>query len=147
MSTRWYPIYQRGNPQLRVFLPDFWMKLIKPTEPQPKNVVTFSVSMQMTKYDVQNYLTKIYKLPVVDVRTRIALGKTKQDVKYGYVTKEDDMKIAYVTLVRVDCSRIVLYYSILILLSFFLGSQRMSSSRFPIYLNIPRKRSKKRRRP
>ena len=31
MSTRWYPIYQRGNPQLRVFLPNFWMKLVKPT--------------------------------------------------------------------------------------------------------------------
>jgi hypothetical protein len=29
MSTRWYPIYQRGNPQLRVFLPNFWMKLVK----------------------------------------------------------------------------------------------------------------------
>ena len=31
MSTRWYPIYQRGNPQLRVFLPNFWMKLVKPS--------------------------------------------------------------------------------------------------------------------
>ena len=31
MSSRWYPIYQRGNPQLRVFLPNFWMKLVKPT--------------------------------------------------------------------------------------------------------------------
>jgi large subunit ribosomal protein L23 len=29
MSTRWYPIYQRGNPQLRIFLPNFWMKLVK----------------------------------------------------------------------------------------------------------------------
>ena len=45
MSTRWYPIYQKGNPQvfcstvqllflfilqLRVFLPNFWMKMVKP---------------------------------------------------------------------------------------------------------------------
>ena len=29
MSSRWYPIYQRGNPQLRVFLPNFWMKMVK----------------------------------------------------------------------------------------------------------------------
>jgi hypothetical protein len=29
MSTRWYPIYQRGNPQLRIFLPNFWMKLVQ----------------------------------------------------------------------------------------------------------------------
>lgn len=99
MSTRWYPVYQRGNPQLRIFLPNFWMKLIRPTEEQPKNVATFSVSMQMTKYDVKNYLEKIYKLPVVDVRTRIEMGKTKRDQTMGYVTKEDDVKIAYVTLV------------------------------------------------
>ncbi|KAH8316926.1 hypothetical protein KR074_005449 [Drosophila pseudoananassae] len=100
MSTRWYPIYQRGNPQLRVFLPNFWMKIIRPKEEQPPNVVTFSVSMEMTKYDVRNYLEKIYKLPVVDVRTRIALGETKRDQTYGYVTKKDDVKIAYVTLPR-----------------------------------------------
>lgn len=99
MSTRWYPLYQRGNPQLRVFLPNFWMKIIRPTEPQPKNVVTFSVSMEMTKYDVKNYLEKIYKIPVMDVRTRIALGETKRDTYYGYVTKKDDVKIAYVTMV------------------------------------------------
>ncbi|XP_013100469.1 large ribosomal subunit protein uL23m [Stomoxys calcitrans] len=98
MSTRWYPIYQRGNPQLRVFLPNFWMKLIRPTEPQPNNVATFSVSMEMTKYDVKNYLEKIYKIPVMDVRTRIAMGSTKRDSTYGYVTKNDDMKIAYVTM-------------------------------------------------
>ncbi|XP_016933348.1 large ribosomal subunit protein uL23m [Drosophila suzukii] len=100
MSTRWYPIYQRGNPQLRVFLPNFWMKLIRPTEEQPPNVVTFSVSMEMTKYDVRSYLEKIYKLPVVDVRTRIALGETKKDQAYGYITKKDDVKLAYVTLPR-----------------------------------------------
>lgn len=102
MSTRWYPVYQRGNPQLRIFLPNFWMKLIRPTEEQPKNVATFSVSMQMTKYDVKNYLEKIYKLPVVDVRTRIEMGKTKRDQTMGYVTKEDDVKIAYVTLPRTE---------------------------------------------
>ncbi|XP_017491982.1 PREDICTED: 39S ribosomal protein L23, mitochondrial isoform X2 [Rhagoletis zephyria] len=76
------------------------MKLIRPAEEQPKNVATFSVSMQMTKYDVQNYLEKIYKLPVVDVRTRIELGKTRRDQVHGYVTKGDDVKIAYVTLPR-----------------------------------------------
>lgn len=99
MSSRWYPIYQRGNPQLRVFLPNFWMKLIRPIEEQPKNVATFSVSMEMTKYDVKNYLEKIYKIPIVDVRTRIELGSTKRDTTYGYVTKNEDMKIAYVTMV------------------------------------------------
>ena len=36
MSTRWYPIYQKGNPQLRVFLPNFWMKMVKPNFNQYK---------------------------------------------------------------------------------------------------------------
>lgn len=53
----------------------------------------------MTKHDVKNYLEKIYNLPVVDVRTRIALGPTKRDQIYGYVTKADDIKYAYVTMV------------------------------------------------
>ncbi|XP_065158087.1 large ribosomal subunit protein uL23m [Atheta coriaria] len=99
MSTRWYPLYQRGAPQLRVFLPNFWMKLIRPTEEQPTNVVQFSVSMEMTKHDIKNYLEKIYDVKSVDIRTRIALGNMKKDLK-GYITKEDDIKYAYVTLPR-----------------------------------------------
>lgn len=95
-----YPLYQRGNPQLRIFLPNFWLKLVRPVHKQPPNIVQFACSMEMTKYDIQNYLEKIYKIPVIDVRTRIALGKTKRDQK-GYVVKEEDTKLAYVTLVRV----------------------------------------------
>ncbi|XP_026466103.1 probable 39S ribosomal protein L23, mitochondrial [Ctenocephalides felis] len=97
MSTRWYPLYQRGNPQLRVFLPNFWLKLIRPVHEQPPNVVQFACSMQMTKYDIKNYLEKIYNVPIIDVRTRIQLGKTKRDLK-GYIVKEEDTKLAYVTL-------------------------------------------------
>ena len=82
MSSRWYPIYQKGNPQLRVFLPNFWMKMVKPDYNQygastPSNKVTvifkctklslklqaqFIVSSQMTKHDVKNYLEKIYQV-------------------------------------------------------------------------------------
>lgn len=98
MSSRWYPIYQRGNPQLRVFLPNFWLKLIRPEHEQPPNVVQFACSMEMTKYDVRNYLERIYKIPVVDVRTRIAMGSTKRDAMKGYITKAEDTKLAYVTL-------------------------------------------------
>ncbi|CAH1370444.1 unnamed protein product [Tenebrio molitor] len=99
MSTRWYPIYQKGGPQLRVFLPNFWLKLVRPTHEQPPNVVQFSCSMQMTKFDIKNYLEKIYNVKVVDVRTRIAMGKTKRVHGKGYVIKEDDIKYAYITLV------------------------------------------------
>ncbi|PZC84034.1 large ribosomal subunit protein uL23m [Helicoverpa armigera] len=98
MSTRWYPIYQRGNPQLRVFLPNFWMKLVRPEPKQLPNVVQFHCSMEMTKYDMKNYLEKIYNIPVVDIRTRIALGKFRRDIGKGYIVKDDDVKSAYVVL-------------------------------------------------
>ncbi|CAG9805193.1 unnamed protein product [Chironomus riparius] len=97
MSSRWYPLYQRGNPQLRVFLPNFWMKIVKTPNQQPENVVCFEVSHQMTKYDIRQYLEKIYKLPVVAVRDRIAMGRFKREERNGYIIKEEDSKLAYVT--------------------------------------------------
>lgn len=129
MSTRFYPIYQRGNPQLRIFLPNFWLKLIKPTHEQPPNVVQFSCSMEMTKYDVKNYLEKIYKIPVVDVRTRIDLGKTKRDHTVGYITKNDDMKLAYVTLVII----LIINMKILILIRIFSYSLKISNLSFQTF--------------
>ena len=94
-----YPLYQKGNPQLRVFLPNFWMKLVKPENPGPKNVVQFHCSMEMTRYDIKNYLEKIYKVPIIKVNTRIALGKTKKN-PLGGIVKEEDVKVAYISLVR-----------------------------------------------
>ncbi|KAJ8675257.1 hypothetical protein QAD02_011043 [Eretmocerus hayati] len=101
MSTRWYPLYLRGNPQLRIYLPNFWMKLIKPEYPNAKNVVEFHCSMEMTRYDVRNYLEKIYKVPVIKVHTRIAMGKFRKN-GLGTIIKDDDMKIAYVYLPRYE---------------------------------------------
>ncbi|XP_042867035.1 39S ribosomal protein L23, mitochondrial-like [Penaeus japonicus] len=98
MSTRWYPLYRRGNPQLRVFLPNFYMKLIKPRDPQPKNVVQFEVSMQMTKFDIKNYLEKIYNVPVENVVTHVRMGQVNRSKFGGYLVKEDDFKVAYVSL-------------------------------------------------
>ena len=60
-----YPLYRRGNPQLRIYLPNFWMKLLNPEKQfvrAPPNRVTFEVSPEMTKLDVKNYLEKIYKV-------------------------------------------------------------------------------------
>ncbi|KAG8230134.1 hypothetical protein J437_LFUL010626 [Ladona fulva] len=100
MSTRWYPIYQKGNPQLRVFLPNFWMKLVKPKFNQPPNILQFHVSMEMTRIDVRNYLEKVYNIPVMDVRTRIELGPTRPENLKGYIVKDEDVKVAYVVLPR-----------------------------------------------
>lgn len=98
MSTRLYPLYQKGNPQLRVFLPNFWMKIVRPKYKQPPNVVQFEVSMEMTKHDIKNYLQKIYNVNSIHVRTQIALGKTRTEPGKGYVIKDDDIKYAYVVL-------------------------------------------------
>ncbi|EZA54793.1 hypothetical protein DMN91_007637 [Ooceraea biroi] len=97
MSTRWYPLYQRGNPQLRVFLPNFWMKLIKSMHKQPPNVVQFHCSMEMTKFDIRNYLEKIYNVKPIKVNTVITMGKFRKDPR-GTIVKDDDSKIAYVVL-------------------------------------------------
>lgn len=86
---------------MRIFLPNFWMKLVRSPPNQHPNIVQFHCSMEMTKYDVKNYLEKIYNIPVVDVKTRIAMGKFRKDVGKGYIVKDDDIKHAYVTLVSV----------------------------------------------
>ncbi|XP_014274976.1 large ribosomal subunit protein uL23m [Halyomorpha halys] len=98
MSSRWYPIYQKGGPQLRVFLPNFWMKMVRPQYKQPPNIVQFITSIQMTDYDIKNYLEKIYKIPVAHVRSEIVEGELKRVPRRGYVVKDDDFRRAFVTL-------------------------------------------------
>ncbi|XP_075531737.1 mitochondrial ribosomal protein L23 [Dermacentor variabilis] len=98
MSSRVYPLYVKGNPQLRIFLPNFWMKLVKHEKPLPPNEVKFIIPVQMTKYDVKNYLEKIYKVPVADVRTLIMQGKIRKAEGKSYLVKEDDFRVAFVTL-------------------------------------------------
>lgn len=99
MSSRWYPIYQKGNPQLRVFLPNFWMKLVKSKDPLPPNVVEFHTPLAMTNYDIKNYLEKIYNVKVVNVESTLENGKLKRAYgKVGFITKEEDYRRAIVTL-------------------------------------------------
>jgi len=98
MSTRWYPRYVLGNPQLRIFLPDFWMIVQKPKVAIPANQIHFKVPVLMTKWDVKNYLEKIYKIPVVSVTTRVRCGDIKKAKGKQYLIKEDDYKTAIVDL-------------------------------------------------
>lgn len=99
MSTRLYPLYQKGNPQLRVFLPNFWMKMVPPKRPVPKNHVHFIIPPQMTYHDVHQYLTKIYNVPVLNVVISERLGQFR---RVRYIVKDEDYKMAYVTLAE-DC--------------------------------------------
>lgn len=56
----------------------------------------------MTKYDVRNYLEKIYKIPVVNVETRVVCGEIKKPQGKGYLIKGDDYKEALVDLVSLN---------------------------------------------
>ncbi|TRY73737.1 hypothetical protein TCAL_02539 [Tigriopus californicus] len=99
MSTRLYPLYRKGSPQLRVFLPNFWMKMVQLEHQEHlPNQVQFIVSSEMTRLDVKNYLEQIYQVPVMDVRTVNLTGKTHQHRQLGFLHKDDDQKVAFVTL-------------------------------------------------
>ena len=64
----------------------------------PKNVVHFECSPEMTDHDVKNYLEKIYNVPVMNVKTWINSGKTHDHKYYQFLYKDDDYKMARVTL-------------------------------------------------
>lgn len=52
MSTRIYRLWQPGNPSIRVFLPDFWMKVVDPYPVRlPKHVVKFEVDKRFVAFD------------------------------------------------------------------------------------------------
>jgi len=58
--------------------------------------------MQMTKHDIKNYLQKIYNVDVIEVRTAIDMGRFKRDRLQNSVIKENDRKLAYVVMVRLQ---------------------------------------------
>ncbi|XP_064605918.1 large ribosomal subunit protein uL23m-like [Liolophura sinensis] len=94
-----YPLYQKGNPQLRIFLPQFWMKMVKPEKDFPPDRLSFIVHPQMTKLDIKNYLEKIYHVPVIYVKTELRPGEDIKHPGRGHVmAREDDYKMAYVFL-------------------------------------------------
>ncbi|XP_035557810.1 large ribosomal subunit protein uL23m isoform X5 [Canis lupus baileyi] len=70
----WYPLYQLGNPQLRIFRTNFFIQLVRPGTAQPEDTVQFRIPMEMTRVDLRNYLERIYNVPVAAVRTRVQHG-------------------------------------------------------------------------
>ncbi|XP_076643809.1 mitochondrial ribosomal protein L23 isoform X2 [Halictus rubicundus] len=77
------------------------MKLVS-CKNQPENVVKFHCSMEMTKFDIQNYLEKIYNVYPAHIRTAITLGEMKRCKFRGNVIKDDDIKVAFVSLKKGD---------------------------------------------
>uniref|UniRef100_A0A8C6UKD3 Large ribosomal subunit protein uL23m n=1 Tax=Neogobius melanostomus TaxID=47308 RepID=A0A8C6UKD3_9GOBI len=89
-----YPLFQLGNPQLRIFRPNWFVKLVRPGKVQPPDTVQFRIPMEMTKYDIKNYLEKIYNVPVGAVRTRIQFGSNKKRNHLNQRVKQPDYKVA-----------------------------------------------------
>lgn len=96
MSTRFYPRYVKGNPQLRIFLPDWKLTMIKPKDPVPDNVVVFKTDIKMTDWDIKNYLEKIYKIEVASINSRVMPGHLRRS-SMG-LTKFNDYRLANVSL-------------------------------------------------
>ncbi|XP_068579717.1 large ribosomal subunit protein uL23m [Cebidichthys violaceus] len=95
-----YPLYQLGNPQLRIFRPSWFLTLVRPGKEQPPDTVQFRIPMEMTKCDVKNYLENIYNVPVGAVRTRIQFGSNKKRNHLNQKVKQPDYKVAYVQLAQ-----------------------------------------------
>ncbi|XP_071941796.1 large ribosomal subunit protein uL23m-like isoform X2 [Antedon mediterranea] len=76
------------------------MKIVKWKEsrPVPPNVVTFNCSVEMTKFDIQNYLEKIYGVEVAQVNTFIKYVSLARDHRNRRYKPKDDFKVAFVTL-------------------------------------------------
>lgn len=97
MSFARYAPFLPGGPQRRVFFPDFWLKLVKSRKPRPPNVVVFHCPVQMTKFDIKNYLEKIYNVPVAKVNTTVMFVPIFRDHQ-NRRWMNDEFKEAYVTL-------------------------------------------------
>ncbi|CAL8103868.1 unnamed protein product [Calicophoron daubneyi] len=72
-----YPKFSPGDPQQLCFLPPFWMKMLYAGPYNPSDHVVFKVHPQMTTHDVQQYLEKIYNVPVVNVRVKMVYHDLK----------------------------------------------------------------------
>ncbi|PIK44509.1 putative 39S ribosomal protein L23, mitochondrial-like [Apostichopus japonicus] len=93
-----YARFLPGGPQRRVFFPDFYLKMVKPQREHPPNVVVFHCPVQMTKFDVKNYLEKIYNVPVERVNTSIPFNPIVRDHQNRRWMPRDEFKVAFVTL-------------------------------------------------
>ncbi|XP_054553401.1 39S ribosomal protein L23, mitochondrial isoform X1 [Talpa occidentalis] len=93
-----YPLYQLGNPQLRVFRTNFFVRLVRPGTAQPEDTVQFRIPMEMTRVDLRNYLERIYDVPVAAVRTRVQHGSHRKRDHRNSRVKRPDYKVAYVQL-------------------------------------------------
>lgn len=94
------PLWNPGNPRPQLFLPQYWLKIVKPTHRMPNDFVKFECHWQMSVNDVREYLYKLYGIDVLDVRVEIKKGEypTNPRGQSGLAPPLDDRKFVYVQL-------------------------------------------------
>lgn len=75
---------------------DLW--LMRSPKPYGKKQVSFRVSPYLSKPEIKQYLTKVYKLPVNRVDTVNKMGKIKRDNETNRKWRKNNWKKAIVTL-------------------------------------------------
>ncbi|XP_064628979.1 large ribosomal subunit protein uL23m-like [Lineus longissimus] len=94
-----YPLYWKGNPQHRIFLPLFWMKMVKTVHNRPKDTVVFECHPQMTSLDIKQYLKKIYGVDVLGVKTGLNKAPIEKHPLWNFeYPRGPEIKRAYVQL-------------------------------------------------
>ena len=94
------PLWNPGDSRPLLFLPMYWLKLVEPEKPIRKDFVKFECHLQMTANDVREYLEKLYKVDVLDVRINITKGQyMKHPKKFSALSPPmEDQKYAFVQL-------------------------------------------------
>lgn len=110
MSTYWSRITVANRPRsVRpwnfLFMPTKTMTMInnpwRHTEKyfiEENKQLELKVPLDMNKFEIREYLEKIYGIKVAKVNTLIRLGKTRRFQDKNFTRKDKDWKKAYVTL-------------------------------------------------
>lgn len=78
------------------FFPSIFFVLLRGTKQLPPNKAAFRVPSNLQKYDIQQYLEKLYDVTVTDVKTFNFIGRRhRRGIK---MVKESDWKKAIVTM-------------------------------------------------
>mmetsp|Transcript_19994 Transcript_19994/g.28725 ORF Transcript_19994/g.28725 Transcript_19994/m.28725 type:complete len:97 (-) Transcript_19994:131-421(-) len=87
---------------VKVWFPDMYMRLVGKNLSRPVGKAVFYVKPSMTKWEVREYLTKIYNMDILKVETALHLGRWKRF--YGkrdvVAYKRRNFKKAYVDFVN-----------------------------------------------
>lgn len=90
---------QNASGKILMPFPLFWVRLLR-DDKIPSNVLKMEVHLQMTKFDIKEYLEKIYHIPVMGINTQIFEGKRRRtytDPKKSF-SQEPEYKIAWISL-------------------------------------------------